>query len=244
MEILMQNRKNNDIGQNYINNRLIEPMPIMAHKAEDFDHLSIPDAIQLFNHMHNFENFPDNRPPKFIGVYTGCLIVPLPNVEVRPKYIKFHDLHHIMTGYSVGRIGEGQVSAWELGTGSAYKSLLLGFMNLIAISTGFFLKPKAIWHAYVRGTQSRNMYWNSQRQAIQNNDYLNITELKKINLEYQKPNLWLGIRVVEFAVYILLAMIVHFILVIPALILRVIVDIGLKKPLILMIKPPKRPDLY
>jgi hypothetical protein len=144
----------------------------------------------------------------------------------------------------VGRIGEGQVSAWELGTGSAYKSLLLGFMNLIAISTGFFLKPKAIWHAYVRGTQSRNMYWNSQRQAIQNNDYLNIAELKKINLEYQKPNLWLGIRVVEFAVYILLAMIVHFILVIPALILRVIVDIGLKKPLILMIKPPKRPDLY
>ena len=186
MEILMQNRKNNDIGQNYINNRLIEPMPIMAHKAEDFDHLSIPDAIQLFNHMHNFENFPDNRPPKFIGVYTGCLIVPLPNVEVRPKYIKFHDLHHIMTGYSVGRIGEGQVSAWELGTGSAYKSLLLGFMNLIAISTGFFLKPKAIWHAYVRGTQSRNMYWNSQRQAIQNNDYLNIAELKKILCTRQK----------------------------------------------------------
>ena len=65
-----------------------------------------------------------------VPVYTGCILVPLPNIETRRRYLKFHDLHHLITGYSVGRIGEGEVSAWELGTGSAFDSPLLGIMIL------------------------------------------------------------------------------------------------------------------
>jgi hypothetical protein len=50
------------------------------------------------------------------------MLVPLPDIETRRRYLKYHDVHLLVTGYNVGRIGEGEVSAWELGTGSALVS--------------------------------------------------------------------------------------------------------------------------
>ena len=44
-------------------------------------------------------------------VDTGCILVPLPNIEARRQYLKYHDLHQLVTGYSVGRIGEAEMSA-------------------------------------------------------------------------------------------------------------------------------------
>jgi hypothetical protein len=93
-----------------------------------------------------------------VPVYTGCMLVPLPNIETRRRFLKYHDLHHLVTGYSVGRIGEGEVSAWELGTGSATSSPVLGVMNLIALSTGLVLEPRRMWRAFRRGCASRNLY--------------------------------------------------------------------------------------
>ena len=89
--------------------------------------------------------------PLTLPVYTGCMLVPLPNIEARRRYLKYHDLHHLITGYSVGRIGEGEVSAWELGTGSMFVSPALGAMNLIALSTGLVLEPGACG-AYFSGS--------------------------------------------------------------------------------------------
>ncbi len=34
-----------------------------------------------------------------VPVYTGCLLVPLPNIEMRHKYLKYHDLHHLITNF-------------------------------------------------------------------------------------------------------------------------------------------------
>lgn len=56
-------------------------------------------------------------------------------IETRRKYLKYHDLHHLMTRYSVGRIGEGEVSAWELGTGKAGGSVLTTGGVLLSLAT-------------------------------------------------------------------------------------------------------------
>ena len=93
-----------------------------------------------------------------VRVYIGCILAPVPNINARKKYLKFHDLHHVMTGYGIGRVGESQISAWELGSKSCKKPLI-SIMNLFALSTGFILKPTRVIEAYYRGCRSKNLYY-------------------------------------------------------------------------------------
>lgn len=109
--------------------------------------MTIETKLTAFYQKCGFADAPGSR-SRTVPVYTGCMLVPLPNIETRRRFLKYHDIHHLVTGYSVGRIGEGEVSAWELGAGSAFISPMLGIMNLIALSTGLVLKPKRMWRAF------------------------------------------------------------------------------------------------
>jgi hypothetical protein len=102
--------------------------------------MTLEQELSVFYKRNGFGDVPGSR-PLTVSVYTGCMLVPMPNIETRRVFLKYHDLHHLITGYSVGRIGEGEVSGWELGTGSAFVSPTLGVMNLIALSTGLVLEP-------------------------------------------------------------------------------------------------------
>jgi len=183
--------------------------------------------------------------PCTVSVYTGCLLVPMPNIETRSRYLKYHDLHHLITGYSVGRIGEGEVSAWELGTRSWLVSPLLGGMNLIALSTGLVLKPRRMWRAYRRGRRSRNLYPATVRAAVDAGHWPDLDALRADVLEMNtKPSVPPVLDALEFACYASAAMLVHFSIAIPAVIVRVVTDIGLGYSFFQAIKPVKRVDLY
>src|SRR3954463_16057948 len=119
--------------------------------------MTLDEELAAFYSKSGFGQVVGTR-PLTVPVYTGCMLVPLPNIETRRRCLKYHDLHHLLTGYSVGRIGEGEVSAWELGTGSLFASPMLGTMNRIARSPGFFLEPKRMGRAFKRGCASRNLY--------------------------------------------------------------------------------------
>lgn len=179
-----------------------------------------------------------------VRVYTGCMLVPLPNIETRRRYLKYHDLHHLITGYSVGRIGEGEVSAWELGTGSAFVSPTLGVMNLIALSTGLILEPKRMWRAFRRGCTSRNLYPAAFRADLDSGRWKNIATLRQEVLEVRCTAIPLAARAVEFACYSAAAMIMHAVIVIPAVIARLVTDITLGYTVFQAVKPKKRVDLY
>ena len=47
----------------------------------------------------------------------GPLPLPFPNTAGRIAAVKFHDLHHVLTGYETNATGEFEISAWELGAG-------------------------------------------------------------------------------------------------------------------------------
>lgn len=47
----------------------------------------------------------------------GPLPVPFPNTRARVRAVRYHDLHHVLTGYDTNTIGEFEISAWELGAG-------------------------------------------------------------------------------------------------------------------------------
>jgi len=179
-----------------------------------------------------------------VPVYTGCMLVPLPNIETRRRFLKYHDLHHLVTGYSVGRIGEGEVSAWELGTGSAFVSPMLGVMNLIALSTGLVLEPVRMWRAFRRGCASRNLYPAAVRFDIDTGRWTDIAALRDEILEVRSPGIAIPLRAAEFAFYSAIAMLMHAAIAVPAVIARFVTDMTLGYSFFQAVKPKKRADLY
>lgn len=204
--------------------------------------MSLDDELRAFYLRSGFgENI--GKRPLTVRVYTGCLLVPLPNVETRSRYLKYHDLHHLITGYGVGRIGEGEVSSWELGTGSFVRNPMLGFMNLIALSTGLVLDRKRMWRAFVRGCQSRNLYSAADRSHVDAGRWSSVEDLREYALDIREsaPG---ALRLIEFAVYCVLSGLIHAAIAGPAVVLRLITDLGLGYSFFEAVKPRKRADLY
>ena len=206
--------------------------------------MQLQQELSAFYAKHGFGEVVGAR-PLTVPVYTGCLLVPLPNVETRHRYLKYHDLHHLITRYSVGRIGEGEVSAWELGTGSLLASPMLAFMNLIALSTGLVLEPRRMWRAFARGTRSKNLYARDTRSSIDAGEWQSVAHLRDSVLEVTPFNkAFLPLRAIEFGCYSAAAMLIHALIVIPALVARFVTDIGLGYNFFQSIKPKKRNDLF
>lgn len=205
--------------------------------------MTLKEELAAFYRRCGFADTAD-RQACTVPVYTGCLLVPLPNIETRHRYLKYHDLHHIVTGYSTGRIGEGEVSAWELGSGSMLNSPLLGTMNLIALSTGLVLEPRRMWRAFRRGCRSRNLYPQAMRTKIDSEHWPDLRALRQELLESRRDPLPSALRGIEFGAYAATAMLIHALIAIPAVCTRVVTDIGLGYSLFQVIKPAKRNDLY
>jgi hypothetical protein len=205
--------------------------------------MTLQEELAAFYKKSGFGDVIGARPSTVL-VYTGCLLVPMPNVETRRRYLKYHDLHHLVTGYSIGRIGEGEVSAWELGTGSGFVSPMLGIMNLIALSTGLVLEPKRMWRAFRRGCSSRNLYPAARRADVDSARWANIAALRNDVLEAKRSSIPIALRAFEFACYSGAAMVIHAVIAIPAVIARFISDITLGYSVFQAVKPKKRVDLY
>jgi hypothetical protein len=204
---------------------------------------TLQDELDAFYKRSGFGDVPGAR-PRTVRVYTGCLLVPMPNIEARRRFLKYHDLHHLVTGFSIGRIGEGQVSAWELGSGSAFVSPMLGVMNLIALSTGLVLDRKRMWRAFRLGCNSRNLYSAAIRTDVDAGRWADVAALRSTLLDSRKSAIPLALRAVEFSVYAIFAMLIHAAIAIPALITRFVTDLMLGQSFIEAIKPKKRADLY
>ena len=61
----------------------------------------------------------------------------LPNPPSRRRAIRFHDLHHVATGFGTDLVGEAEISAWELRRGlrgvGPYVSLLIVQLTLLGL---------------------------------------------------------------------------------------------------------------
>ncbi|MFP6641208.1 MAG: hypothetical protein VCC04_13260, partial [Myxococcota bacterium] len=80
-----------------------------------------------------------------------------PNTQARVRAVRYHDLHHVLTGYGTGWTGESEISAWELAT-NCRGFLAAWVLNLWAMWTGLLFAPRAVWKAFARGRQTANLY--------------------------------------------------------------------------------------
>lgn len=87
----------------------------------------------------------------------GPVPLPFPNTEGRKRAVRFHDLHHILTGYRTNATGEFEISAWELGAGCK-DFHAARFINLGGFVSGILASPRRTFRAFVRGRRSRSLY--------------------------------------------------------------------------------------
>ena len=94
---------------------------------------------------------------KWVPLAMGPLRFAIPNTAGRVRAVRYHDLHHVVTGYGTDWTGEGEIGAWEVASGC--RDLLAAWvLNLYAMQLALWFAPRAVWRAFVRGRHSRNLY--------------------------------------------------------------------------------------
>jgi len=108
--------------------------------------------------------FRDNGLPADGGYYdawidfkVGPLPMPFPNSKARLRTVRYHDLHHILTGYTTDLRGECELSAWELGAGCR-DFMAAWVLNLAGVGFGVQFLPRRTFRAFIRGRRSRSLY--------------------------------------------------------------------------------------
>jgi len=87
----------------------------------------------------------------------GPIPFPFPNTPQRVDAVKFHDLHHVLTGYDTDFTGELEISAWEIAAGCK-RYAAAWVLNLGGIAAGLFTSPGRVFAAFVRGRHSSTVY--------------------------------------------------------------------------------------
>ena len=93
----------------------------------------------------------------WVKVKAGPLRFAFPNSDARRRAVRFHDLHHVVTGYGTDVVGEGEVGAWEIA--SSCRGFATGLvLNLLVFWMGLLVRAPRIYRAFVRGRHSQNLY--------------------------------------------------------------------------------------
>lgn len=96
-------------------------------------------------------------PARWVDLKIGPIATPFPNTDGRRRAVRFHDLHHVLTGYATDWRGEFEISAWEVASGCA-DHWAAWKINLAGIAGGLLTAPRRTFRAFVRGRRSRNLY--------------------------------------------------------------------------------------
>ena len=148
------------------------------------ENMLIKDAlVQLFDRF----SFPsDAYTAKYFSIRLGNSSINLPNITARVKVARYHDIHHILTGYPANWVGEAEIGAWELATGCR-TSFIAWFLNGGAVFVGLFMKPKAVLKAFCRSWKTKtNLYHNFEYSQLLE---MTVKELQdKIGLEKNKES--------------------------------------------------------
>ena len=94
----------------------------------------------------------DSYAAKKFPVYFFRWAIWLPN----PGFLPSHDLHHVVTGFGTGLVGEAEISAYELRCGCG--SVMIFILCIGAIGIGMFVAPKRILRAWRGSKGSNNLY--------------------------------------------------------------------------------------
>ena len=89
-----------------------------------------------------------------------------PNTQGRRRAVRFHDLHHVLTGYPTDWRGEFEIAAWEIATGIGRRYCAAWLLNLLGFACGLVVFPRSVYRAFLRGRRSANLYFTEWDDAL------------------------------------------------------------------------------
>jgi hypothetical protein len=135
-----------------------------ARRAIGDEELSLREARARYFRANGF-GADGGYAASWVKVRLGPVPFAFPNTAARVRAVRFHDLHHVVTGYATDAVGEAEIAAWEIATGCA------GFaaawvLNLYALGLGLLRAPGPTWRAFARGRRTRNLYRWPYQEAL------------------------------------------------------------------------------
>ena len=106
-----------------------------------------------------------NYDERWVRVDVGPVPVWFPNSAERVRALRFHDLHHVLTGYRTDFPGECEISAWEVG-GGCTDHWVAWMLNLSGMGAGLFFMPRRVARAFLRGRHTGNLYRAEYSEAL------------------------------------------------------------------------------
>jgi hypothetical protein len=94
---------------------------------------------------------------RWVKLKLGPLRLWMPNTKARVAAVRYHDIHHVLTGYDTTWLGEAEIAAWEISSGCA-RHYAAWFLNLAAMAIGLALDFRSVGRAFWRGRRSVNLY--------------------------------------------------------------------------------------
>ena len=121
---------------------------------------SVRAALDVYLAANGFDVAAYDAPTYEVdmGEVTGDVWT-FPNTRARRRAVRFHDLHHVATGYGTDVLGEAEIGAWEIVAGC--NSLFLWWIDLSAVALGLLLAPGRTLSALRRGWGQRTLYGGS-----------------------------------------------------------------------------------
>jgi len=101
----------------------------------------------------------------WITVKFGPLPLTIPNTPTRVAAVRYHDLHHIVTGYSTDIVGEFEIAAWEIASGCR-NFPFAWIINLAGLAGGLFVAPVKVFNAFMRGRRSDTLYGKNLEEIL------------------------------------------------------------------------------
>jgi hypothetical protein len=82
----------------------------------------------------------------------------VPNTPAHARALRYHDLHHVVTGYGTDLTGEGEISAYELRGGLLSSGLYVSSIIVSAAAFAFVASPRRVWRAFKASRGTRDLW--------------------------------------------------------------------------------------
>ena len=116
--------------------------------------MTVREALLKHHRLYDFGPTPGGYEDKWARVGFGPFTIRFPNFKARADALRFHDIHHILTGYPpVQWRGEMELAYFEFGTGFGkfWAGRLFDSLALILA----FIWPVKAWRAFRRGCNAK-----------------------------------------------------------------------------------------
>jgi hypothetical protein len=115
---------------------------------------TVKSALESFLTANGFTTDAYTAPT--VAIPIGPLTFTLPNSPGRQELVRWHDVHHVVTGYGTDIHGEAEIGAWELRAGCT--NLASYVYNGMAVLLGLFVSPIRTVRAFFGGRGMRTLY--------------------------------------------------------------------------------------